>query len=94
MFVELFILFICLITYIHIRRRSALPPGPFSIPIFGTLHAFMGQGAGHLLHEKFFCYKEFYSVLVGPFVFIVINDFKLAKELFSRDEFSGKIYVT
>ena len=27
---------------------------------------------------------------MGPSLFIVLNDFKLAKELFSKDEFSGR----
>ena len=91
------VLVICFIWLLHQIRIKDLPPGPFSLPIIGTLAMFdRSQTVSSIVfHEKFFHYKDFFTLLVGPILnSIVINDFKLAKELFSKDEFSGNYHRT
>ena len=40
--------------------------------------------------REFWKYEDMYTLFLGPqLVAIVINDFQRAKDLFSRDEFSG-----
>ena len=85
-----------LVWLLHRQRIKDLPPGPVSLPILGTLAMFdRSQTVSSIVfNEKFFHYKDFFTLLVGPILdSIVINDFKLAKELFSKDEFSGNFIV-
>ena len=93
MWLELLLLIFAFLWIIHLKKRKGLPPSPFSIPIFGTLDTFrkFDRATEILFNEKYFDYKYFCPFFVGPSVVtILINDFKLAKELFSKDEFSGK----
>ena len=93
MFIELFILFLCLSWFIHYKRRQRLPPGPMSIPFLGTLDTLKSASPGKLLGEKYFQYGDMCSILMGPYVFIVINDLQLTKEMFNMDVFSGKFIM-
>ena len=90
MFLELFILFITLSFFVHYKRRQKLPPGPTSLPFLGTLDMLKGVNPGKLLNKKYYEFGDLYSILVGPFVFIIINDLQLTKEVFNMDIFSGK----
>merc|ERR1712012_233218 len=75
------------------KRTKALPHGPFSVPIFGTLDIFINPASatGIVFNEKYFCFKELCTFFLGPtLVLVLINDYKLAKELFNKDEFSGR----
>ena len=87
MFVELFILAICLLFYSHYNKRKNLPPGPISLPIIGSLI----KGGFKFNREEFNKYEDMYSLFLGPSTLIIINDLKRAKDLFNRDEFSGKL---
>ena len=86
MFVELFILAICLLFYSHYNKRKHLPPGPISVPFIGSL---IGGGL-KLNREEHYKYGDMYSIFLGPYTMIIINDLKRTKDLFNRDEFSGK----
>ena len=88
MFFELFILLLCLICYLHYNKIRKLPPGPFSIPIIGSM---TGSILGSQVFKKeYHKYGDMYSILVGPHTtLVIINDLQLTKDLFSRDEFSG-----
>ena len=94
--IVLIFVIILAIFYLHHERRKRFPPGPFSLPILGTVEGMAiirerGR-AGVLAEEKFYKYGPMTTFYVGPLhTFIVINDFHLAKELFNRDEFSGTI---
>ena len=84
MFAELFILAICLLFYSHYSKRKHLPPGPISVPLIGSLGGFK------LNQEEYYKYEDMYSIFLGQSTLIIINDLKRTKDLFNRDEFSGK----
>ena len=91
MFLEIFTLILCVIFYKHYNRRKNLPPGPPSLPIIGTL---IRKNVGNpVSNRELWKYKDMCTLFLGPYVTaIVINDFQRAKDLFFRDEFSGKIF--
>ena len=93
MFIELVILAFCLLFYSHYNKRKHLPPGPISVPFIGSLFG-GGTGGGtggfKLNREEFYKYGDMCSIFLGPSTMIIINDLKRAKDLFNRDEFSGK----
>ena len=91
MLLELFTLILCLIFYKHYNKRKNLPPGPPSLPIIGTL---ISMNVGNMVsNRELWKYKDMCTLFLGPHVTaIVINDFQRAKDLFFRDEFSGKVF--
>ena len=71
-----------------------MPPGPFSLPILGTFDFIIPSKKSFVekfFSKKFMNYKDFCTLYLGNYVVVLINDFKLAKELFSKDEFSGDL---
>ena len=94
MWLELLLILITLLCFHHFRKVKSLPHGPFSVPILGTLDIFTnynGTATSIVFSEKFFGFKDWCTIFLGPsLVLVLINEFKLAKELFSKDEFSGK----
>ena len=93
--IELLLLFFGLLWFHHIITKRALPPGPFSLPIIGTLDIFQkGKSLIEILFcEKYHSYQPFCTFFLGPSFmrsFILINDFALAKELFMKEEFSAR----
>ena len=88
MIVELLVLAVCLIFYLHYKKIKNLPPGPPSLPILGTVATLIDKKS--LRSKDFYKYEDMYTMLLGPVTAIVINDFQRAKDLFFRDEFSGK----
>lgn len=67
-----------------------LPPGPYGLPYFGYLFFLKGKA----LHLKFASfaktYGEIFSIRLGPQLVVVINDHKLIRETFAREEFTGR----
>ena len=94
MALELLLITIVLLCLHHYRRTRGLPPGPPSVPLLGTLDIFMnysGTAPSILFGEQYFGFREWCTIFLGPsLVLVLINDFKLAKELFAKDEFSGR----
>ena len=94
MLVEILLSLILWIFLLHIKKRSKLPGGPFSLPIIGTVDLLNG---GNPIKQFFIekhnkQYADFCSFFLGPSkVLIVINDFKICKELFAKAKFSGNI---
>ena len=93
MWFELLSCVVGLLWFFHYQRKNKLPDGPFSIPILGTIELFTNRSRsliGLFFQEKFQIYKDFCTFFVGSSsVIVLINDFKLVKELFAMDEFSG-----
>ena len=73
------------------RRPARFPPGPLALPIMGS-HPFLpGEGAEKYVSEKITSYGPVTGLYSGTYPLIVINDWKMAKSLFAREEFSGRI---
>ena len=94
MALELLLIMIGLLCLHHYRRTRGLPPGPLSVPLLGTLDIFTnysGTATSIIFGEQYFGFREWCTIFLGPsLVLVLINDFKLAKELFAKDEFSGR----
>ena len=94
MALELLLIAIGLLCLHHYMRTRGLPPGPLSVPLLGTLDLFTnysGSATSIIFSEKYFGFKELCTIFLGPsLVLVLINDFKLAKELFVKEEFSGQ----
>ena len=91
---ELFLILLALLWFSHFQKLLKLPPGPFSLPLIGTVRIFLdGAGAGAAVSPKYHKYQDFYTLCLGTMTLVVINDFQLGKELFSKDEFSGNFSV-
>ncbi|KAL7630386.1 UNVERIFIED_CONTAM: hypothetical protein RMT77_019453 [Armadillidium vulgare] len=86
MFMEFFLLLLVIyFISLILKRKENLPPGPLSIPYFGKLpYAKIDYIA---LKEK---YGNIFTVKYGALNFVYICDFKAAKELFSKPEFSDR----
>ena len=90
LWLELFLFILALLCIYHIQIKSKLPPGPFSIPILGTVDIFRKKHEAVTFAEEYFKYKDFCTFFMGPLVkLIMVNEFKLVKDIFNRDEFSG-----
>ena len=89
------IITLCYLTYIkHKKRCKSFPPGPPSLPIVGSI-PFLNAKRGYpdaITKECSKNYKDqkLYTVWMGPLSIVVIQDFELCKDMFSRDEFSGR----
>ena len=70
------------------------PPGPPSLPFVGSI-PFLKKKKGNadsVLDKSFYkIASDMYTVWLGSTPLIVIQDFNLAKDLFSREEFCGRI---
>ena len=90
MFIELLILLISLITFRHYYLKSRLPSGPFSLPLIGTVGV-INKGSGGVVAEAWQKFEKMYTLFIGHSgILVVINDYKLTKELFAKEEFSGR----
>ena len=85
-------LFLISVIYLVIRgRHQKHPPGPPRVPLLGSL-PFLNITKGILdwgLDPRVTQHR-LASLALGPKVFNVINDLELSKELFEKEEFSGK----
>ena len=71
-----------------------LPPGPFALPIIGSIPFLKGKGGpvGWMVDESLYQYgKDFCTIWMGTIPFIWVQDFQLTKELFAKDEFSARL---
>ena len=77
----------------HYKRVKELPPGPFSLPIIGSVCLWQNGSpfkSGELFDKKFFHYKDWYTLFTGTEVLVILNDYQFSKDIFARDEFSGR----
>jgi hypothetical protein len=91
MILWLILILIGLAFWLHHEKKKRYPPGPLSVPIFGSFPVLaQGQRASAIFSADFYQYGDMATLYMGPsMVFIIINNFQLAKELFAKDEFSG-----
>lgn len=79
-----------LVRYIQIlRNNKSLPPGPWGIPILGSLPFIKGD-----LHLYFrdlaYQYGSFFSTRLGSQLIVVLSDYKLIRDAFRKEEFTGR----
>lgn len=71
-----------------VREIRKLPPGPWSPPVVGYL-PFLG-----VRHKTFLAlarnYGALFSTRLGNQLTIVLSDYKLIREAFRREEFTGR----
>ena len=74
-----------------------LPPGPPSIPIFGSIpfmkrEVLRKKGPVEFILDKSFekLYSDMYTIWIGYKPLVVIQNFELAKDLFGREEYCGR----
>ena len=84
---------ICIIQWIvkEFKITRSLPPGPFfnCIPIFGIL-SFIGSEKHTSFMELAKQYGTLFSAKLGSQLTVVISDYKLIREAFKREEFTGR----
>jgi len=93
MWLELGIILLTLLFVWHYKKVKEFPPGPFSLPIIGTVSLWSNGGGAKgsaVFNPIYYEYKDWYTLFIGTLNYVVLNDYKLNKELFSRDEFSGR----
>lgn len=76
------------------RKYRNIPPGPFALPLIGSIPFLKGKGGivGWMVDESLYKYgKDFCTVWIGMIPFIWVQDFELTKELFAKDEFSARL---
>ena len=83
-------LLIILIKYVF-KRPVRFPPGPPHIPIAGSFLFLSGIGVEKYVSPRIASYGPVTGMFLGSYPFIMINDWKLAKSLFLREEFAGRI---
>ena len=83
-------LLLILIRYLF-KRPVRFPPGPPHIPIVGSVPFLSGNGVEKYVSPRVASYGPVTGMYVGSYPFIMINDWKLAKSLFLREEFAGRI---
>jgi cytochrome P450 len=67
-----------------------LPPGPWGIPILGSMPILFGKNVFAEFEKYRQQYGDIFSVGLGDFNCIVLNGHKLIQEAFRRDEFQGR----
>ena len=77
----------------HAKRKKHLPPGPPSLPLVGSIPFMNSKNGivGSVVHPSLYKYEPYLcTIWMGMAPLVVIQDFALAKQLFSSDCFSGK----
>lgn len=71
-----------------VREERRLPPGPWGLPVVGVL-PFLG-----VRHKTFLQLQQLYGALfsarLGNQLTVVLSDYKLIREAFRREEFTGR----
>ena len=85
----LFVLFVRFIIKSFYKPHN-FPPGPPHIPIIGSYPFLKGKGVERFVGKAVAKYGPVTGLFCGSYPTVVINDWKLAKALFAREEFSGR----
>lgn len=72
-----------------LREASSLPPGPWGIPVLGCLPFLKGDLHLYLrdLTQK---YGSLMSTRLGSQLIVVLSDYKMIRDTFRKDEFTGR----
>merc|ERR1712215_230632 len=73
------------------RKPNGFPPGPPVVPIAGSLPFLSGIGVEKYVGPGIVSYGPVTGLFAGSYPFIMINDWKLARNLFNKEEFSGRL---
>jgi len=89
-FVGVFLTYILLVEFIQWSKYiRTLPPGPWGLPICGYLP--LVKGAVHLHFNKLAKkYGTMFSVRFGSKFIVVLSDYRLIRDSFRREEFTGR----
>lgn len=71
------------------KELKSLPPGPWGFPVIGYLF-FMGNEKHTRFMELAKQYGSMFSTRLGNQLTVVLSDYKLIRECFRRDDFSGR----
>jgi hypothetical protein len=84
-------------------RPALFPPGPTSLPLIGSYPFLKGEGVERFLGRQVMgrmrcppvpqacSYGPVTGLYIGSYPVIVLNDWPLAKALFAKEEFSGRM---
>ena len=67
------------------------PPGPPSLPVVGSLPFLPGTGTEKFVSDHVTSYGPVTGLKAGSYYVAMINDWRLAKTLFTKEEFSGRL---
>lgn len=71
------------------KYNRTLPPGPWGVPIWGYLP--FVKGATHLhFNELAKKYGSIFSIRLGSELIVVLSDYRIIRDSFRREEFSGR----
>ena len=70
-------------------KRGSLPPGPYGIPFFGY-SLFIKKPIFEVFDDLATKYGNVFSMSFGTSTVVVLNDPKIIKDCFKREEFTGK----
>ena len=75
----------------RLQKPPLFPPGPPSVPVLGSLPFLPGRGVEKFVSEYVSSFGPVTGLMVGSYHAAMINDWRLARQLFSKEEFSGRI---
>jgi len=73
------------------KKPEKFPPGPPTVPILGSLPFLPGSGIEKFVSEYIASFGKVTGLVAGSNYIVMINDWKLAKSLFAKEEFSGRL---
>merc|ERR1719222_1803560 len=85
-------LFLLLSFYFVLHSRPSLfPPGPPNLPLLGAYPFLSGNGPEKYFGPEVCSFGPITGLYAGSYPTIVLNDWPLAKSLFAKEEFCGRL---
>ncbi|XP_060528418.1 cytochrome P450 18a1 [Cylas formicarius] len=72
-----------------LRENASLPPGPWGLPVFGSLLSLKGDLHLHF-RDLTYRYGSLISTRLGSQLIVVLSDYKLIRDAFRKEEFTGR----